>query len=142
VSVAPTLDCAALNAMIADSPANNWLGLQVLRIDADELTLRLPWRESLRAAKGAARTDDSALMFALNAACGYLIVALTGRGGAIVDLRCDCFAVAPAADLQIVARLLKRGRTLSSVEAELRDSGGQRCALARCTYFMAQAEHP
>jgi acyl-coenzyme A thioesterase PaaI-like protein len=132
MSARPALDCATLNAMIAASPGNAWLGLRALHIDERELTLQLPWREDLRAVRGAATADDGALMCALNAACGYLIA----------NLRCDRLDAAAAGDLLIVARLLKLGRTLSSVEAELRDGDGRLCVLARCSYFMAQAQHP
>lgn len=135
------LDCAALAAQIADSPSNRWLGLVPLHIGDGELHLKLKWRDEFRAAAdGAARFDAGVLAFALNAACGYLIVAQTGRGGAIADLGYDLLEAAPTAQpLIIVARLLRLGRRLSTTEAEARGSDGRLIALARCSYFMAPA---
>lgn len=132
------LDTATLDAMIRDSPANAWLGLRTLSVDQGQLVLQLPWREQFRSASD--EVDPGVLAFALNAACGYLVVALTGRGGAIADLRCDALACAPAGgDFTIVATLLKHGRSLSCTQAQIQDQQGRLLMLSRCSYFMAPA---
>lgn len=134
-----TLDQAALDAEIRSSPANAWLGLHTVALDDDELHLRLPWRREF-ADGDTISIADGALMLALNASCGYLVVALTGRGGAIANLRCDVLErCGGPGHIDIHASALRLGRQLSSITAEAYDAEGRRLAVARCTYFLPDA---
>ena len=133
----PRLDCAALNAQIAQSPSNAWLGLQALSITTDTLMLRLPWRAEFSSGQSHDGIDDGALAFAMNAALGYLLLGLDGVGGAIADLRFDPLEPAPADDVLLISRLRKLGTRLSSVSVEALDREGRKLALAGGSYFMA-----
>jgi uncharacterized protein (TIGR00369 family) len=133
------LDCATLDRWIADSPGNRWLGLQAQSFSGDTLQLRLPWRDEFAAADDGAHIDASVLAMAFNSACGYLIVAMTGSGGAITDLAVDMLQTAAAGEFSIVSRGLRLGRQLSSIEAELRDAQQRVIAVARCCYLMPAA---
>ena len=135
----PRLDCAALNAQIAASPSNRWLGLQALSITADTLMLHLPWRAEFGTESGRSGIDAGALAFAMNAALGYLLLGLDGVGGAIADLRFDPLETAPADDVLLISRLRKLGNRLSSVSVEALDREGRKLALASGSYFMAAA---
>ncbi|EIT70770.1 MULTISPECIES: PaaI family thioesterase [Hydrocarboniphaga] len=133
----PRLDCAALNAHIAQSPGNRWLGLQALSITSNTLMLRLPWRAELGTERGRDGIDAGALAFAMNAALGYLLLGLDGVGGAIADLRFDPLEPAPVDDVLLISRLRKLGGRLSSVSVEALDRQGRKLALASGSYFMA-----
>lgn len=135
----PKLDCAALNAQIAASPSNSWLGLQALSVTADTLMLRLPWRAEFGSEFDRDGIDPGALAFAMNATLGYLLLGLNGVGGAIADLRFDPLASAPADDVLLVSRLRKLGNRLSSASVEALDREGRMLALASGSYFMATA---
>ena len=140
-AVLPRLDCMALNAHIAQSPSNRWLGLQALSITSDTLMLRLPWRAEFGLELGLEFSRDGidagVLAFAMNAALGYLLLGLNGVGGAIADLRFDPLEVAPADDVLLVSRLSKLGSRLSSASVEALDREGRKLALASGGYFMA-----
>ncbi|WP_341917991.1 hypothetical protein [Hydrocarboniphaga effusa] len=141
----PRLDCAALNAHIAQSPGNRWLGLQALSITSNTLMLRLPWRAEFGTERGRDGIDagalafamNAALAFAMNAALGYLLLGLDGVGGAIADLRFDPLEPAPVDDVLLISRLRKLGGRLSSVSVEALDRQGRKLALASGSYFMA-----
>lgn len=136
-TVLPRLDCIALNAHIAQSPSNHWLGLQALSITSDTLMLRLPWRTEFGFELSRNGIDAGVLAFAMNAALGYLLLGLNGVGGAIADLRFDPLEAAPADDVLLISRLRKLGDRLSSVGVEALDREGRKLALASGGYFMA-----
>jgi uncharacterized protein (TIGR00369 family) len=132
------LDAAQLNALIAGSPFNAWLGQQVLSVNADGIELRVRWREEFI---GGAQTRHlhGGILAALVNSCGsYAVAAKLGRTVPTVDLRCDFHRPGKPGDLQVAASVLKLGRTLATVDVAIRDADGQRLASGRAVYLTQQ----
>jgi uncharacterized protein (TIGR00369 family) len=131
----PTLDAAALNAIIDGSPFNAWLGQQVQRVDAHGIEVRVRWREEF---VGGAQTRHlhGGIYAALVNSCGcYAVTAQLGRTVPTVDLRCDFHRPGKPGDLLVTATVLKLGRTLATVDVAIRDLEGQHLASGRAVYL-------
>lgn len=130
-----TLDAAALNAIIATSPFNVWLGQQVLTVRDDGIEVRATWREEFI---GGAKTRHlhGGIFAALINSCGcYAVAAQIGRTVPVVDLRCDFHRPGKPGDLYVSASVIKLGRTLATVDVAIRDGAGQHLASGRAVYL-------
>lgn len=129
------LDAAALNAIIATSPFNVWLGQEVTGVGDDSIEVRVRWRDEF---VGGAKTRHAhgGIFAALINSCGcYALTAQLGRTVPTVDLRCDFHRPAEPGDLFVHARVLKCGATLGSVDVGIRDGGGKLLASGRSVYL-------
>lgn len=129
------LDAAALNAIIATSPFNTWLGQDVTQVGDDFIDVRVRWRDEF---VGGAKTRHAhgGIFAALINSCGcYALTAQLGRTVPTVDLRCDFHRPAKPGDLFVQARVLKCGATLGSVDVSIRDGEGKLLASGRSVYL-------
>lgn len=129
------MDIDALNALIAASPFNHWLGQHVTRIDDAGIEVRVRWREEF---VGGAKTRHlhGGIYAALVNSCGcYAVTAKLGRTVPTVDLRCDFHRPGKPGDLLVTASVLKLGRTLATVDVAIRDLEGQHLASGRAVYL-------
>ena len=129
------LSVEALDAIIATSPFNVWLGQRVQSIDDGGIVVRVRWRDEF---VGAATTGHAhgGIFAALVNSCGcYAVAARLGRTVPTVDLRCDFHRPGKPGDLLVSARVIKLGRTLANVDVLIRDEQGQHLASGRAVYL-------
>lgn len=129
------LSVEALNAIIATSPFNVWLGQQVQSIGDEGIVVRVRWRDEFI---GAAKTGHAhgGIFAALVNSCGcYAVTAKLGRTVPTVDLRCDFHRPGKPGDLLVSATVVKLGRTLANVDVTIRDEQGQHVASGRAVYL-------
>ena len=119
---------------VEHSPFNRLIGIELVRLDAGEAEMRLPWREEF------SRSDDSdwyhggVLAALIDIAGDYAIASQLERWVATIDLRVDYLRPALRGDLTAVARAVKVGRTVGVADVELRDAKGVVVAIGRAAY--------
>lgn len=130
----------ALNAVLAEvaAPFVQTLGLQVIAADARQVRLRMPVTRALVHTGGV--VCGQAMMAAADTA---MVLAVTaGLGGfkpmTTVQLQTSFMRPVPAdaAEVTVLATLLRLGRTLAFGEIELLAPDGQLAAHATCTYAL------
>jgi uncharacterized protein (TIGR00369 family) len=110
------------------------IGLELVRAEAGEVEMRLPWRDGL------GRSDDSdwyhggVISALIDIAGDYAIASRLGRWVATIDLRVDYLRPARRGELRALARAVKVGRTVGVADVELRDAQGTLVAIGRCAY--------
>lgn len=116
------------------------LGLVVETCDASEVRLRLPFSQSLVRVGGT--ICGQALMSAADTA---MVIAICGSLGgfrpmATVSQNSSFMRAVAASDVEVVARVLKPGRTLVFGEVSMRAFGEERLAAhVTTTYMLASA---
>jgi uncharacterized protein (TIGR00369 family) len=119
---------------VEHSPFHRLIGLELIRAEAGEAEMRLPWREEF------GRDDDSdwyhggVLAALVDIAGDYAIASRLERWVATIDLRVDYLRPALRGDLTAVARAVKVGRTVGVADVELRDAKGAVVAIGRAAY--------
>jgi uncharacterized protein (TIGR00369 family) len=119
---------------VEHSPFHRLIGLELIRAEAGEAEMRLPWREEF------GRSDDSdwyhggVLAALVDIAGDYAIASRLERWVATIDLRVDYLRPALKGDLTAVARAVKVGRTVGVADVELRDAKGAVVAIGRAAY--------
>jgi uncharacterized protein (TIGR00369 family) len=127
---------AIMREFIPASPLVALLGIEIGSLGDDEATLRLPYRSDLTTigevvhGGAIAALADTAVM----AACWCFDDPPESLRGSTVDLTVHYLAPAMASDLTAHARVLRRGRRLSHVEATVTDAAGTQVAHAVGTY--------
>jgi uncharacterized protein (TIGR00369 family) len=125
-----------MRSFIPASPLVALLGIEIDALGDDEATLRLPYRTELTTigevvhGGAIAALADTAVM----AACWCFDDPPESLRGSTVDLTVHYLAPAMASDLTAHARVLRRGRRLSHVEASVADAAGTHVAHAVGTY--------
>jgi uncharacterized protein (TIGR00369 family) len=118
------------------SPYQRFLGIRYERIEAEAVTIRLPFRAEFL------RSDDSdwfhggVVSALIDIAGDYAVALRTGQGVPTVDLRVDWLKPARAGDLLATGRVVKLGRTLSVADVEVHDTKGTLVAVGRGVYAM------
>jgi uncharacterized protein (TIGR00369 family) len=108
-----TIDVAALNASAA---FNRWAGFEVVRTEAGEAELRLPWRADLGQYAGFLHAAMIAGM--IDTACGFAACTVAGRVLAS-HVAVSCLAPAVGDAFVARARVVKAGRRQVFARAEL-----------------------
>jgi uncharacterized protein (TIGR00369 family) len=125
-----------MRTFIPSSPLVGLLGITIDNLGDDEATLVLPYRPELTTigevvhGGAIAALADTAVM----AACWCYDDPPDSLRGSTVDLTVHYLAPAVASDLRATARVLRRGRRLSHVEASVTDATGTPVAHAVGTY--------
>ena len=129
-----------LEARLRVAPFHQWLDLKVLSMDEDGVEFGASWREEFKVNPERDYTHGG-ILAALVDICGdYALAAKIGRPVPTVDLRVDYHRAAMPGDLRIKARVIKAGRSFSTAEASVFDSGGKLVASGRAVYHSAPPE--
>jgi uncharacterized protein (TIGR00369 family) len=133
---APTSGADIMAAFIPNSPLVAHLGIEIVRLDADAVTLRLPFLEhnittGATVHGGAIATlADTAAMAA--AWCDGPVPAQLR--GSTVTLTVNYLAPANESDLTARARVLRRGRSLVQIAVDITDNDDGPVATASAVY--------
>jgi uncharacterized protein (TIGR00369 family) len=135
---AAALSFDALATMVRNSPFHAWLGVQLVRLDADEIEIAMPWREEFVSHPTIRYTHGGILAALIDLAADYAIAAKLGRGVPTVDMRVDFHKAAMPGPLVAKARIIKLGGTLATAEAQVYDESGALIASGRGAYLTLQ----
>ncbi len=123
-----------MDLSVDHSPFHRLIGLELVRAEAGEVEMRLPWREELGRADGSDWYHGGILSALIDIAGDYAIASRLDRWVATIDLRVDYLRPALRGDLTARARAIKVGKTVGVADVELRDARGAVVAIGRCAY--------
>jgi uncharacterized protein (TIGR00369 family) len=123
--------------LVRRSPFHQWLGLKVLKVEADGVELKAAWREEWVVHPERRYTHGGILASLVDVAADWALVTRTRRGVPTIDMRVDYHAAAMPGDLIARGRIVKWGNTFSVAEAQVFDEGGKLLASGRGTYLTA-----
>lgn len=129
----------ALEARMTLAPYHKWLGLKLLAMDEDGITVGVTWRQEFEVSPDRHYTHGGILATVIDIAGDYALAAKIGRPVPTVDLRVDYHRVAAPGDLTVKAKIIKLGRTFSTAEARVFDGDGNLLASGRAVYLTEPA---
>ena len=129
-----------LEARLVANPFNAWMGLRLISMDEDTLTLGMTWREEMISNPKARVTHGGILGALIDVAADFAIAAKVGMPVPTVDLRVDYHRAAMPGDLTVTGRVVRLGGTNSVAEAQVHDGEGRLIASGRGVYFTAAAK--
>jgi uncharacterized protein (TIGR00369 family) len=136
-NTAPKLDFETLAAMVKDCPFHEWLGVELVSLDATGIAIRMPWRAEFVSDPDRGYTHGGVVASLIDLAADYAVTAKLGRGAPTVDMRVDYHRAAMPGDLIARGKVVRFGSQFSTAEAELIDKDGKLVASGRGTYFTA-----
>jgi uncharacterized protein (TIGR00369 family) len=124
---------ATLPAVLRRSPYARLLGLEMVRAAADEVVVRMPFREDLLADdEDAARyVHGGAIASLIDIAGTFAVIAAVGHDVITVDLRVDYLRPVRSGDLAGTARPVRIGRALAVADVEVAGADGRLVAVGR-----------
>ncbi|WP_218013698.1 PaaI family thioesterase [Georgenia sp. 311] len=125
---------AELEERLLASPFHRWLGLRVVSVSPQELRLAATWREEWDNGTPERVTHGGILATLLDLAADWALVASLGSPAPTIDFTTHFLRAATPGDLEVVARPVKLGRSLTVAEAEVLDGAGKQVAVGRGTY--------
>jgi uncharacterized protein (TIGR00369 family) len=116
------------------SPFHRLIGVELIRAEAGEAEMRLPWRDEFGRSDGSDWYHGGVIAALIDIVGDYAIATRLERWVATIDLRVDYLRPALKGDLTAVARAVKVGRTVGVADVELRDAKGAVVAIGRAAY--------
>ena len=129
-----------LESRLVANPFNAWMGLHLVVLDEEGLTVGLKWREEMVSNPQARVTHGGILGALIDVAADFAIAAKVGAPVPTVDMRIDFHRAARPGDLTATARVVRLGGTNSVAEARVHDRDGNLIASGRGVYFTASAK--
>ena len=129
-----------LEARLIANPFNAWMGLHLVSLDEDGLTIGLKWREEMVSNPNARVTHGGILRAFIDVAADFAIAAKVGAPVPTIDLRVDYHRAARPGDLTATGRVVRLGGTNSVAEAQVLHGEGKLIASGRGVYFTAAAK--
>ncbi|WP_182354354.1 PaaI family thioesterase [Flaviflexus huanghaiensis] len=131
----------AVQAAIDSGPYNRWLGLTVMDLTKDSITLETEATREWTNATGDAVVHGGIVSALLDVASCFALVGSLGGTAPTIDLTTHFLRAVTPGKIIVTGRLVKPGRTVAIAEAELSNKGGKTAAIARGT-FAASAVTP
>ena len=137
---APKLDFETLAAMVKDCPFHEWLGVELVSLDATGIAIRMPWRAEFVSDPDRGYTHGGVVASLIDLAADYAVTAKLGRGAPTVDMRVDYHRAAMPGPLLARAAVIKLGGTLATAEARVLDEHDELVASGRALFFTRASE--
>lgn len=119
---------------IAQSPYHRWLGVELLRADAGEVEVRLPFREEFLASDDRLSVHGGIISTLADLTTCFAMMSATGRDAPNMNLQVDYLRmVGPDTDLIARGRTVKAGRSVGVADVEIRAPSGRLVAVGRST---------
>jgi len=125
--------------LISRGPYLRWLGLQVLELGEDSITVKATWREEWVANPKLGQTHGGILAALVDFAADFSLVHSIGHPVPTIDMRVDYHRLAKQGDLIAKGSVIKLGKQISVCEARVLDTEGRLIASGRGTYITAPA---
>ncbi|MGJ3231083.1 MAG: PaaI family thioesterase [Oceanicaulis sp.] len=121
---------------IAQSPFNNWLAPEVLRIDteAGEAEMALAFKPEFARLPGSDGFHGGVLAAFMDMVGDFAVVAVVRKAVPTVNLRIDYMRPCGGGAVRAVGKARRVGRTMAVVDVDLFDAAGKLSAVARGTY--------
>lgn len=134
-----SMDRETLEAMVLGCPFHRLLGLELEAFDpeAGTVTLGLPLREEFSRQDGTVELHGGITAALIDIAGDYAVAVRIGRGVPTIDLRVDFLKMGRGARVTAEARALRLGRTICTVDVDVRDATGALIAVGRGKYSTA-----
>lgn len=133
------LDRAAMEATLAISPYQNWLGLKLNKCTQGEISITCPWREDLVSNPSLGSIHGGVLAALIDLGGLYAILTQSTRVRSTIDLRVDYHAPATRDVMVSTSTVLTIGGKISTAETRIHDDNGALIASGRGVYMMAKA---
>ncbi|MDB5581156.1 MAG: hypothetical protein JWR80_6332 [Bradyrhizobium sp.] len=131
-----TLDEA--QALVSSGPYLNWLGLQLLELGDDSISVKAVWRPEWVANAKTGHTQGGILAALVDFAADFALLQKLGRPVPTIDMRVDYHRPAIGGNLIAKGRIIKFGGQISVCEAQVLDAEGVKLiASGRGTYYTA-----
>ena len=130
----------AMNAHNAAIPFNAWLGDEVISATDEGVRLRIPWRVEFGGAPG--MTHGGILAGIIDLSAYMALMAARGGAGPTIDMRVDYHRSMVNGAMFSLARLLRVGSTISTVEVIVQDAEERLIASGRCVFLSQGRKRP
>jgi uncharacterized protein (TIGR00369 family) len=124
---------AAMNAFNTAIPYNAWLGAEVVAASEDSVKVRVPWRVEFGGAPG--MTHGGVLAGVIDMTAFVVLMATRGGAGPTIDMRVDFHRSTVNGTFYALGKLLRAGKTISTVEVLVQDSAKRLIASGRCVFL-------
>lgn len=133
---------ARIAERIARGPFGEMLEMRAERIEADRVSIRLPWRHAVTNGGGIVHGGAiSALIDTAGTAAAWALPAVgEGARGATVGLSVNFMAPGRDGDLVAEARVVSRGRRIVVIDVDVTDPRGTAVAKGLVTYNLNPGE--
>lgn len=131
------MDLEEAQALIDRGPYLSWLGLKVLSIAPDAVSLQATWREDWVANPGIGQTQGGILAALIDFTADFALIDSLGRLVPTINMQVDYHRMAKRGDLFTEGRVIKAGRQFSVCEAQVFDAEGTLLASGRATFATA-----
>jgi uncharacterized protein (TIGR00369 family) len=116
------------------SPYHQWLGVELVREQAGEVEVYLPYRDEFAGSADRTNIHGGIISTLADIAACFAMMSSTGYDTPNLDLRVDYLRMARAGtDLVAVAKTVKAGRTIGVADVEIRTPEGRVIAVGRST---------
>lgn len=130
----------AMSSHNAAVPFNAWLGAEVISADDEGVRLRVPWRVEFGGAPG--MTHGGILASIIDLSAYMALMAVKGGSGPTIDMRVDYHRSVVNGALFSLAKLLRIGSTISTVDVIVHDAEQRLIASGRCVFLSRGRKHP
>lgn len=121
-----------LQTVIETSEFDRWLGLKVLSLDDQSLTLQMPFRPEIIGTPKVGRLHGGIVASLIDAAACYLLIAKLATRVTTANLVIDYLRPSHG-DMLAVAKIVKTGKRICNVTVEVTGSDGRLSATGRAT---------
>lgn len=131
------MNAADIQQRLAASPFGSRLHLQVQKLDATTLILRMPMQGELQRSAQSKQFHGGAIATLIDLAAVYAVAAATGNIAPTVHLAVDYLAPGIGDWVEATAMVRRQGKRLVNVDVEILRADGVVVALGRTTFLNA-----
>jgi uncharacterized protein (TIGR00369 family) len=136
------LTVAQIQQMLDVSPFNLFLGLTVLKADAEaqEVTMRAPMRPEFERRPGSKQWHGGVIASVIDTVGDFAVGMMVGRGLPTVNFRVDYLKPAVDTALVAVSRVRRAGKSVGVADVDVFDEKGALLAIGRGTYSTLESK--
>ena len=137
--VSDTMDHTTLAALIDGCPFHRWLGLELAGFDADAgtVTIAMTLKPEMSRSDEGVELHGGITAALIDIAGDYAVAVKIGSGVPTIDLRVDYLKMGRGTRVEAFARAVRLGRSIGTVDIEVRDETGAVIAVGRGKYSTA-----
>ncbi len=123
-----------LHKKLRESPYHRWLGVELVRVDAGDVEVRLPFREEFLGSDDRVNMHGGIISTLADITTCFAMMSSTGGDAPNMNLQVDYLRmVGPDTDLIARGRTVKAGRSVGVADVEIRTPSGRLVAVGRST---------
>ena len=116
---------------LAKCPANDWLGLVPIAVDANSVKFRIPVRAEMAGSPVTGAMHGGMLAALIDTLCSFAWLSHNAGRVSTVDMRIDFHRPAVNGELIGIGRIVRAGRKIVTADAEITDLDGTLLASGR-----------